>query len=165
MRNYVKKGLIATAAIAITAAVSVPSMAQMKQPTPEERANHAVDTRQSVFKLLAFNMGPLGGMLRNLTPFDAATAKTNGENIEALGKMIPAVFTMDTREFKVKTEALDRIWGAKATFDGKANDLVMAAQALVKAADSGDEGATKAAMAGVGKACGSCHDDFRQDTK
>lgn len=165
MKKVIKKGLIATAAVAITvASSSIPSMAQ-KAPTPEDRAKNAVEVRQSLFKLLGFNMGPLGGMLRNLTPFDAATAKTNGENIEALAKMIPAVFAMDTREFKVKTEALDRIWGAKANFDGKAKDLEKAAQALVMAADGGNEGATKAAMAGVGKACGSCHDDFRQDTK
>jgi len=162
MKTLMKKGIIAGVAIAaVVASASVPSLAQA--PSPEDRAKTAVDTRQSVFKLLGWNMGPLGGMLRNQVPFDAATAKTAGENMSALGKMIPALFEMDTREFDVKTEALDGIWGAKGDFDKKAMALVTAADNLVKVADSGNEGAVKGAMAQVGKACGSCHDDFRMD--
>jgi len=162
MKNFMKKGIVAGVAVAaVVASASVPSLAQA--PSPEDRAKNAVDTRQSVFKLLGWNMGPLGGMLRNQVPFDAATAKTNGENIAALGKMIPALFEMDTREFDVDTEALDGIWGAKGDFDNKAKALVDAANNLVKVADGGNEGAVKGAMAQVGKACGSCHDDFRMD--
>lgn len=160
MKHSVKMGILAAAAALAAAGAA---SAQPAPPTPEQQAANQTETRQAVFKLLGWNMGPMSGMLRNQVPFDAAVVQTNAANIAGLGEMIPALFVPDTREFEVDTKALDSIWAGKDAFDAKAVALVTAANAAVAAAASGDAAATRAAIGAIGQACGSCHDDYRAD--
>ena len=160
MNRFVKSSLIALCAFAATSAVTAQEGGG--PPTPEQQAEQAVLTRQGLLKVMGFYMGPLGGMLKNKVPFDAAKAGENGAHIAQLGGMIPDVFVFDTRKVTtVKTKAQDGIWTNSADFKGKADDLVKAANALVDASKSGDKGTTLKAAAAVGKACGACHDNFR----
>jgi cytochrome c556 len=159
MKNFAKVGT----ALAFSLAAAMAATAQPAPPSPEEQAANAIDLRQSALKLLGYNMGPMGGMLRGNVPFDAAVVQTNAGHIAALGEMIPDLFAADTSSFDLETEALDRIWGNKDAFDEKAMDLVTAANAAAEAAASGNESQTKAAMGRVGQACGACHDDYRED--
>lgn len=159
MRHFIALGLIALCSM--TAAST--AVAQNAPPTPEEQAQQAAELRQSVFKLLGWNMAPLGAMLRNRMPFDAAVAQKSAMRIEQLAPMIPDAFRHDTRQFKVKSEARDIIWTRKSDFESKADGLLKAAGALTAAARSGDKAATLKAAGAVGKACGSCHDDFRDE--
>ena len=73
-------------------------------------------------------------------PWDGFDASTKDVKSAAL----PAVFT-DTAKFK---EAQERFQGAVAK--------------LVAVSKGSDEAAAKAAIGAVGKACGGCHDNFRQ---
>jgi cytochrome c556 len=83
-------------------------------------------------------------------------------HIAQLGTIIPDVFVFDTRSATaVKTKAQEGIWTNSSDFKSKADDLVKAANALVEAAKSGDKGTTLKAAAAVGKACGACHDNYR----
>ena len=153
-------------ALGIAAVISLGSMSvavsQDAPPTPEEQAKEAVLMRQGLFKLMGWNMAPLGAMLRNKMPFDAAVAQKSAQRMEQLSAMIPDVFQADTRKLTgVKTGALEGVWTSKADFTAKANDMNKAAAALSAAAKTGDKGATMKAAAAVGKACGSCHDSFR----
>ena len=160
MNRFVTSSLIALCALTATSA----AMAQEGggPPTPEQQAEQAVLTRQGLLKVMGFYMGPLGGMLKNKVPFDAAKAGENAAHIAQLGGMIPDVFVFDTRKVtSVKTKAQDGIWTNSADFKAKADDLVKAANALVEASKSGDKGTTLKAAAAVGKACGACHDNFR----
>ena len=159
MNRLVKSSLIALCAIApVSAALAQDS----GPPTPEQQAEQAVLTRQGLLKVMGFYMAPLGGMLKNKVPFDATAAGKDGANIAALGAMIPDVFVFDTRKAtSVKTKAQDGIWTNAADFKSKADDLVKAATALVEASKSGDKGATLKAGGAVGKACGACHDNYR----
>jgi cytochrome c556 len=150
-------------ALACALSVAATSVAQPTPPTPEEQAAAAVATRQSVFKLLSWNMAPFAGMMRGQTPFDAALIKTRAVNIAGLAPMIPDLFATDTSAFELETRALDNIWTNKADFDSHPGELVEAANALGAAADSGDEAAIRAAIQGVGAVCSSCHDDYRQE--
>jgi len=159
MNRFAKSSLIALCAIAPVSAVLAQDAAP---PTPEQQAEQAVLTRQGLLKVMGFYMAPLGGMLKNKVPFDAATAGKSGTSIEALGAMIPDVFVFDTRKAtNVKTKAQDGIWTNAADFKSKADDLVKAATALVEASKSGDKGTTLKAAGAVGKACGACHDNYR----
>ena len=129
-------------------------------PTPEQAAQTSVLTRQGLFKVQVFVFGPVGGMLRG-GKFDAAVAEKAAQRLEVTGGLIPDLFVKDTHTFTVPTKAREGIWTNKSDFDAKANDLVKAASDLEAAAKTGDEAATKKAAAGVGKACGACHDQFR----
>ncbi len=158
MKRIVKSSLLAVcSAIAVTAVLAQDAGA----PTPEQSAQASVDTRQGLQKVMGFQMGPLGAMLKNKMPFDAAIAAKNTANIAALASMQPDVFAPDTRKFTLKTKAREGIWTNKSDFDAKSNDLVKAATDAAAAAKSGDKGTTLKAVAGVGKACGACHDNFR----
>ena len=159
MRTIVKAGTALACALVATAAVAQPT-----PPTPEQQAANAAELRQSVFKLLGWNMDPLAAMLRGQAPFDSAKVATAGANIAGLAPMIPDVFAQDTHEFDVETLALDSIWTNKSDFDAKAGELAEEANAMATAAAAGDDGATRAAIAAVGQVCGSCHDDFREPT-
>lgn len=155
--KVVKLGMIGLAgALAVTAI----AVAQPAPPTPEQQAANAVSTRQAVFKLISWNMGPMGGMLRT-APYDAAVVRTNAQNIANLAPMIPGLFASDTTAFDVETRAADAVWTSKDDFDAKAAALIEAANAVVAAAD--DEAAAKAAIGALGGACGSCHDTYRPD--
>jgi len=159
MNRFAKSSLIVLCAIAPVSAVLAQDAGP---PTPEQQAEQAVLTRQGLLKVMGFYMAPLGGMLKNKVPFDAATAGKSATNIEALGAMIPDVFVFDTRKAtNVKTKAQDGIWTNAADFKSKADDLVKAAAALVDASKSGDKGTTLKAAGAVGKACGACHDNYR----
>lgn len=157
MRTSLKAGAAALAcALAATTAIAQPA-----PPTPEQQAQASVDRRQALYKLLGWNMDPMGGMLRGNVTFDASVVAANSANIANLAAMIPDLFVADTREFDLETAALDRIWTTKDEFDAKAQALIEAANAAVEAAGAGNDGATRAAIGRVGQACGSCHDDFR----
>ena len=160
MNRFVKSSLIALCALASTSAVIAQEGGG--PPTPEQQAEQAVLTRQGLLKVMGFYMGPLGGMLKNKIPFDAAKAGDSATHIAQLGSMIPDVFVFDTRKIStVKTKAQDGIWTNQADFKAKADDLVKAAQALQEAAKGGEKGATLKAAGAVGKACGACHDNYR----
>lgn len=160
MKRFVKSSsLIALCALAPVAVVLAQDAGP---PTPEQMADQAVLTRQGLFKVMSQYMAPVGGMLKNKVPFDAAVVTKSSTHMAELGGMIPDVFIPDTRnKATVKTKAQDGIWTNQADFKAKADDLVKAATALQAAAKGGDKDATLKAAGAVGKACGACHDNFR----
>ncbi|MGH8150992.1 MAG: c-type cytochrome [Steroidobacteraceae bacterium] len=155
--NFVSKlGLAACCSLAV---VSV-GMAQSGPLNPQQQAQAAVKLRQSVFDVQNFSFGPMAAMLKG-GPFNAAAAVQAGQRIEMTSSMIPEVFKLDTTKFSVKTRALPRIWPNMADFTQKAQNLHDAAAGLVTAAKTGDQQMTMQAAIQVGKACGSCHDEYR----
>lgn len=158
MKSIVRVGL----AVACTLSLASGALAQEGPQTPEKAAESAVQTRQGLFKLMAYNMAPLGAMARNRQPFDAAVAQKSAMRLQQLAPMITDLFETDTRQFKnIKTEAKEGIWASKADFNSKTQDLIKATEALVEAAKTGDKSATIKATGAVGKACGACHDAYR----
>jgi cytochrome c556 len=154
MTRLIRFGVAAT-----LAAISVTAFSQGAPPNPDKTA---IETRQGVFKLIANQNGPIGGMFRANGTFDAAVVARNAERIKVLAGMIPELFTRDTRQFKdVPTKALEGIWAGQADFKTKADALVAAADGLAAAAKTGDKDATQKANTAIGQACGACHDAFR----
>jgi cytochrome c556 len=159
MKCFAKLALAAVCSLSVASA----ALAQDKPASPEEQAQQAADLRQGLFKLMGWNMAPLAAMLRNRMPFDAAVAQKSALRIEQLAPMISDVFQQDTRKFKVETQAREGIWTNKSDFDAKAQELLKAANALVAASKTGDKGATLKAAGALGKACGNCHDNYRDE--
>jgi cytochrome c556 len=158
MRGIAKLGLAAWCSLATVPA----AFAQDAAPaSPEQAAQQAAELRQGLFKVMGWSFQPLAGMLRNKVPFDAAVAQKAALRVEQLSPMIGDAFAADTRKFQVKTKAREGIWTNKSDFDAKAAELTKAAEALTAAAKSGDKAATLKAAGAVGKACGNCHDSFR----
>jgi len=150
VKIFIACALLATASIA---------SAELSQ----EQADRAVETRQSVLHLMAWNISPLGAMARDRIDFDVERVETNADRLLALSKMLSDAFAADTSGNQVATEALDVIWEQPNEFEAKIQANIEATNALIEIATTGDESAIREAIGRLGSTCGSCHDDFRAD--
>lgn len=159
-----KRSTILVSALTLLGSSLLFTVSAQEAPTPEQVAAAAAETRQSLFKLLRYNLGPMAGMARG-APFDAAVAERNARRIAALAPMIPELLTPDTRGFAIETEALDLIWEGNNLDDigVKAQALIDAANTFAGIAAGGDQAATIGAFRSLGGACANCHDTYRVD--
>lgn len=67
------------------------------------------------------------------------------------------MFPEGSAEYRAKAN----IWTDWASFETAMNKTVAASADLVKAAESGDQGATFAALGAMGKTCKACHEEYR----
>jgi cytochrome c556 len=116
-----------------------------------------VKQRQAAMTLISKYFGPLGAMAKGKAPYNQEVVARNGKYLEALSQMPWDGFHPSTKDFD-KTRALPAIYDDPAKFK-EAQERMRSA--IGKLAAAGDEGALKAAVGEVGKACGSCHNDFR----
>lgn len=145
------------------ALVSVSLTSTAKEAKNEKQAKRAAELRQSVFKLLGNNMGPLGAMAKGKISLDAKLVEKNATRINQLSYMISDYHKLNTSAYKLNTEALNKIWLQPEQFTKRTMDLMQASANLKKIAKSGDEAQIKKAIGGVGRTCGGCHDDFKKD--
>ena len=156
------KKAVATAAILVSTSFMLVVNAQ--DPTPEQQAQRATETRQSVFKLFSYNLGTISGMARGTVEFDAEIAERNARRIAAMAPMIPELFAaMDTSDFDVETEALPVIWEQFDLFQERAQALIDGANTFADVAAGGDRMETLGAIRAFGANCGNCHETFRVD--
>lgn len=149
---------------AVLAAVSAAVAAQaVTKAASQADADKAIKARQAIFSEINDLNKVIAPMVRPNGPaVDTALVATNAAKIAELAQKIPAAYLVDTRGFTAtKTRALDGIWNSQADFKTKADALATAATAAADAAKTGDAAATRTALQGIGRACGSCHDPFR----
>lgn len=149
--------------VAIVTSTAAMSSVQASEAKSLKHAKKATELRQSVFKLLASNIGPIGAMARGKMPMDKAVVEKNATRINQLSLMITDYMAADTRKFDVNTQALAKSWTDTSLLSKKANALTMASANLMEVVKSGDNNAIKKAIGGIGRTCGGCHDDFKQD--
>jgi cytochrome c556 len=116
-----------------------------------------ITDRQALMKSNAKNAKNMTQMVKGEAPFDAAQAKAAFNTWHENAKRIPTLFPSPPPA-DAKTRALPKIWQNKADFEAKA-------AALAKAASEGKTGTLdelKASFPNVQKACGDCHDNYRQ---
>ncbi len=125
--------------------------------------NPAVEARQALMDLMAFNLGTIGAMAQDKMPFDGAAATTAAENLLTLSRVHAGpMFVEGTDSMSLEgTRALPAIWDDMAGFQAHFGDLTTASEAMVVAAST-DLAALKAAMGGLAGACSGCHKDFRE---
>ena len=119
-----------------------------------------VKQRQSAMTLIGKYFGPTAGMASGKVPFNAQVVTRNAGYLEVLAKMPWDGFDASTKD--EKSRALPAVWSEAGKFKDAQDALGNAVGKLVSASKGADEGAMKAAIGDVGKACGGCHDNFRQ---
>lgn len=150
-------------AVIITLAILGSTLTFAKEANDEKQAKAVTEFRQSIYKLIRSNAGPIGGMARGNVPFDNEVVIKNATRINQLAQMIPDYFVINTSNFDVETEALDKIWENKSDFEKKAGALQSASASLMETAQAGDEADTKKAIGGIFRTCKSCHDEYKKD--
>jgi len=147
-----RSGAAAVVALALGALAGT-ALAQVK---PEL----LVKQRQSVMTLQGKYFGPLAAMAQGKAPYNADIVKRNAAFLDNLTRMPWDTFDPSTKD--VKSNALPAIWEQPDKFKEAASRLENEAQKLYQVSQSGDENAVKAEIGAVGKACGGCHESFRQ---
>jgi len=148
-----RKLLAATVVASFGAAWVVDAVAQVK---PEI----LVKQRQAAMTLQGKYFGPLAGMAQGKLPYDANIVQRNAGYLDVLDKMPWDGFDPSTKN--VKSAALPAIWNEPAKFKEAQERLQSEVSRLVSVSKGGDEGAVKAQVGAVGKACGNCHESFRE---
>jgi cytochrome c556 len=133
--------------------IAVTALAQVK---PEI----LVKQRQAAMTLQGKYLGPIGGMLKGNIPYNADTVALNATFLENLSRMPWDGFQQSTSG--VKSAAKPDIYKDMAKFKADAEALEAATAKLGAAARAKDEAGVKVAFGAVAKACGSCHDTFRE---
>ena len=157
MNNKLFKTTLFTSCLLATIGVNA------QQAKSEKHAQKATELRQSVFSLLGSNMGPLGAMAKGKMPFDKAAIEKHATRINQLSLMINDYTKTNTSQYKMQTDALEKVWTERSAFEKRINDLSNASKHLLSIATSGSEADIKKAIGGIGKTCGGCHDDFKAD--
>ena len=150
-------------AVILTLALLGSTYIVAKEANDEKQAATATEFRQSIFKLIRSNAGPIGGMARGNVAFDNDIVIKNATRINQLSQMIPDYFVINTSKFSVETEALAKIWDNKSDFEEKAGALQSASAALLETAQAGNEADTKKAIGAIFRTCKSCHDEYKKD--
>lgn len=123
----------------------------------------AASTPQEIVDDRVAGMKSLIGSLKGATEAtDAAVAREHLAKAIAVAKAIPSKFPKGTGigdAGVTKTRAKQEIWSKPAEFKAASDGFVSALEAASAAA--GDASKFGAAMGGVKKSCGSCHDAFR----
>jgi cytochrome c556 len=132
------------------------ALAALAQQKPEV----LVKQRQAAMTLQAKYFGPLGAMAQGKASYDGKIVERNAEYLSVLTKIPWDGFTPSTAN--EKSGALPAVYSDTAKFNQAADDLQAAAAKLAAVSKGKDEAAVKAAIGAMGKACGSCHDGFRQ---
>jgi len=145
-----------TSLLAAALAVAVMSGEALAQAKPET----LVKQRQAAMTLQGKYFGPMAGMMQGKVPYDAKIVQRNAGFLDNLSRMPWDGFAESTKD--VKSAALPAIWSESAKFAEAADRLQSEASKLYAVSRSGDEAAVKAQIGAVGKACGGCHESFRQ---
>ena len=148
-----KKSVVAAAVVVALGAVGGAAFAQVKPDV-------LVKQRQSAMTLIGKYFGPLGGMAQGKVPFDAKIVQRNAGYLDALSEMPWDGFDPSTKGEKSRAlpalyEQPDKVKEGVQRFQSEIDKLQQVAK-------GGDEGAIKAQIGAVGKACANCHDNFRE---
>ena len=148
-KKYFSIGL----ALVLGAGYSLTAFSQAKPET-------LVKQRQAAMTLQGKYWGPLGGMAQGKVPYDANTVARNAGYLEVLTKLAWDGFVPSTKD--VKSAALPAVFTDTAKFKEAQDHLQSEVGKLVAVSKSGDEAAVKAQLVATGKACGGCHETFRE---
>jgi len=142
--------------VVVALALGVAAGAVFAQAKPEV----LVKQRQSVMTLQGKYFGPMAAMAQGKAPYNADVIKRNSAYLDNLSRMAWDGFDASTKD--TKSAALPVIYEQGDKFKEAASRLENEAHKLYQVAQSGDEAAVKTQIGAVGKACGGCHNDFRQ---
>lgn len=144
--------LVAGVTVAITMGAAV----------AHESSSPAVNARQHVMQLYAFNLGALGAMAKGDVEYDAAAASVAASNLAMLSSMDQSAMwpAGSDNSMESTSRALPDIWQNFPDVGAKSMAMVQAAAAMQEAAGQ-DLASLRAAMGPLGGACSACHKAYR----
>lgn len=129
----------------------------------EDPFKDAVEVRHGLMLQMASDLGKIGAMAKGETPYDSAVAGKAAANVAAIASVVSMENFPAGSEVGKSADSFAKaeIWATPDDFLAKLADLNTAAATLVAGAGT-DLDTAKAGLGGVGKACGACHETYRQ---
>ena len=152
------------AGLVISALTTLAGTSAMSDAHADKAVLAAVKARQATMDLYAYNLGLLGAMAKGEVEYDAASATGAASNLAKLTSMDQSTLWMpgtDNETLGDATRALPAIWQEGSKAGEIAMELATASAAMEEMAGQGLD-QLRAGMGPIGKACGACHDDYRQ---
>jgi cytochrome c556 len=118
--------------------------------------------RQSYFALLASNFGPMAATVKGDIPWDQVKMENWANDLAALSTLDVMRGFVDGSD-KGTTRAKPDIWQDKADFTRKLDALHKELASLQQVTAGGDRAAIANQVGAAGKACKSCHDDYKAE--
>lgn len=144
---------------AVVMAMSAVALAHAADPSPAERA---VAYRQGVYHAIAWNFGPMAGMVKGEIPFDAKAFALKAERVAYLSALPLEGFIPDS--LVGDSEAKPEIWDNMDDFKSKMQTFEAEAAKLADAAKTASAlDALKPQFGKVGQSCKDCHDEYKKD--
>jgi cytochrome c556 len=136
---------------ALAAAILVPTALAHGQA-------QVIQERQAGFRMLRDNMEAIQAVVQARRPTADAVAPAR-----AIAEHAPKIKTLfpPGSDRGAETRALPSIWSDRSGFDSRADAFAAQAQALLAAAQGGDQAALARAFEATGGACGACHRPHR----
>ncbi|PWJ20455.1 c-type cytochrome [Jannaschia seohaensis] len=122
----------------------------------------AVKARQGQMQIQALSIGILAGMARGNIEYDAELAAGAAHNLKSSTEMNLAIMWPEgtSSDEVMSSRALPVIWEDWAGFEAEWASFTVAVDAMEAAAPQGLE-ALQGAIGGVGRGCGSCHENWQ----
>lgn len=146
------RGMAAVAAVVLGLAAG----GVLAQAKPEV----LVKQRQAAMTLQGKYFGPLAAMAQGKAPYNADVVRRNAGFLDNLSRMPWDGFDPSTKG--VKSHAKPEVFTDAAGVKEAVSRLENETHKLYEVSQHGDEAAVKAQIGAVGKACGGCHEKFRE---
>ena len=128
----------------------------------DKAVEQAVEYRQAVMNVIAWNFKHMGAMVKGKTAFDQAAFAAYANELQAATRLnVLSGFPEDSDDSD-ETDAKAEIWMEWEDFQQKLKDLQQQADTLAKVAAAGDEEATKKQFGDTGKTCKACHKTYKE---
>ncbi len=125
-------------------------------------AEESIAYRQSLYKLIFWNFGPLAGMARERIPFDRDEFRLRALRVSNFSRQLDEGYAEGTGS-GAPTDARPEIWTNREDFDAKMADFQREAHKLYSMSAEADEAALKQQFSVLGGTCKGCHDSYRKD--
>lgn len=146
------KRILAVSAISLTLTAGV-AAAQAK---PED----VIKYRQSVYKVMGWNFGPMAAMVKGEKPYDKEAFARHALIVSQMSPLAMEGFAAGSDK-GAETKAKPEIWTKSADFKEKMDKMVSETGKLATVARSGSFDEIKKQFGTTGGTCKTCHDDFK----
>jgi len=148
--------------LALTVIAAAATLTSLGAAAQFQKPEDAIKYRQSVMTVMGNHLGRVAAMVQGRVPFDAKVAADNAAIVVTMSKL-PWVAFGDGTDKGMPTRAKPDIWKEAAKFKDLQTKMMADAEKFEAAAKTGSLDNIKAALGPLGRACKSCHDDFRNE--
>jgi len=148
--------------LVVTVIAAGATLASLNAAAQFQKPEDAIKYRQSVMTVMGNHLGRVAAMAQGRVPFDAKAAADNAAIVVMMSKL-PWVAFGEGTDKGMPTRAKPDIWKDPAKFKDLQTKMMDDAEKFDAAAKTGNLDNIKAALGTLGRACKSCHDDFRNE--